>query len=134
MTKKAKPIPQAEWEWFGTPGHFICAQWCRFHLTTVVGNYIISTVGEYVHPRHSGGVEAQESKWLAKNWPGEDIGAGRKYETMVFKAGRCTATSCGCQLPEISGTELDMKGYNTRVDATRGHIELCTTWARKDIE
>jgi hypothetical protein len=34
--------------WFGHAGHFICAEWCRFHLCTQVGPYLISTVGEYV--------------------------------------------------------------------------------------
>lgn len=43
-----------EWEWFGNAAHFICGRWCRFHLATKVGKYLISTVGEYVSPRNSG--------------------------------------------------------------------------------
>ena len=43
-------IPVSDWIWFGTPGHFICANYCRFHLCTRVGDYLVSTVGEYVPP------------------------------------------------------------------------------------
>ena len=34
------------WKWFGSPGHFNGGAWCRFHLCTQVGKYVISTVGE----------------------------------------------------------------------------------------
>ncbi len=89
-------ILQIDWEWFGNAGHFMCARWCRFHLCTKVGNYLISTVGEYVHPCHGMGNDAKEAKWLEENYPGEDIGANRKYETMVFLAGeRCVSVGCG---------------------------------------
>ena len=123
-------IPPEAWRWFGTAGHFICGQWCRFHLCTQVGEYLISTVGEYVHPSYSGGSEAAEAKWLEKNWPGADIGLGRKYETMVFRAGApCKEADCKCGQPAIGGAELGTRGYNNRADATRGHMELCREWA-----
>jgi hypothetical protein len=123
-----------DWKWFGNAGHFICGQWCRFHLTTQVGPYLISTVGEYVHPRHSQGSERTEAEWLKKNWPGEEIGFGRKYETMVFRAGKpCDSPKCGCGLPEIDGSELDGNGYNNAKDATEGHMALCRKWANRVI-
>ena len=122
----------SEWRWFGHSGHFICGMWCRFHLMTLVGDYIVSTVGEFVHPRHSAGSEQTEAEWWKKNMPGEDIGAGRKYETMVFLAGEpCNAEGCSCGLPRISGAELDFGGYNTAGDATQGHMGLCKKWARR---
>jgi hypothetical protein len=125
-------ITQDKWEWFGNVGHFICGRWCRFHLCTKVGKYLISTVGEYVHPRHSKGSELAEIKWLQKNWPGEDIRYQKKYETMVFVAGeRCAIKGCDCGLPSIGGEELDMMGYNTAGEATRGHMELCLKWSRR---
>jgi hypothetical protein len=131
---KAKPkaIPPSQWEWFGNAGHFICGRWCRFHLCTLVGEYLVSTVGEYVHPSHSNGSEAEEERWLIKNYPSADIGFGRKYETMVFTAGeRCLSSECNCGLPTISGGALDFLGYNTAGDATKGHLMFCQTWARK---
>jgi len=45
-TAKAAPIPESKWKWFGDAGHFICSQWCQFHLCTLVGKYLISTVGK----------------------------------------------------------------------------------------
>lgn len=44
----------------------------------------------------------------------EQIGSGRTFETMVFKAGeRCTAEGCNCGMPELAdASELDADGYN----------------------
>lgn len=128
------PVPIEKWQWFGTAGHFICSKWCRFHITTKVGRYLISTVGEYVHPSHSAGSEQAEAKWLADNWPGEDIGCDRKYETMVFIAGKaCMEHRCGrCGLPSLrTANEIEGAGYNTAGDATRGHMKLCRKYANK---
>jgi hypothetical protein len=127
-----KNIPQSEWVWYGDPGHFICGRWCRFHLTTKVGAYLVSTVGAYVHPQRSMGSEQVEAEWLKKNWPGEDIGLDRKYETMVFHAGpECKLKDCNCGIPMISGEELDMLGYNTAGEAAKGHLALCKKWSKK---
>src|SRR6266446_3892048 len=93
-------ITADKWQWFGNVGHLCVGRWCRFHMTTKVGEYLVSTVGEYVHPRHSNGSERAEADWLKDNWPGENIGCDRKYETMVFKArAPCKAKDCGCGLP-----------------------------------
>ena len=113
-------------EHFGFPGHFICGRWCRFHITTVVGEkYLISTIGEYVHPKNSGGSEKAELEYMAKNPNGEEIGHGRHYETMVFRAGkRCKAEGCNCGQPKICGDEIAFRGYNDPGSATQGHNEL----------
>lgn len=128
-------IPQSEWKWFGHAAHFICGQWCRFHLATQVGKYLVSTVGLFVHPRHSDGKETSEFEWLKRNPNGEEIGYERFYETMVFETGeRCTAKNCNCGLPSISGSELDMLGYKTAGEAAKGHLELCIKWATQQKE
>ncbi len=126
------PNLETKWQWFGDVGHFICGRWCRFHLCTLVGPWLVSTVGAYVHPRHGEGNELAEAEWLEKNWPGEDIGAGRKYETMVFRAGSpCKAEQCGCGMPSLAdANELAYRGYKTAGDATRGHLELCRRWSK----
>jgi hypothetical protein len=127
-----KAISHDKWEWFGVVGHYICGQWCRFHLATMVGPWLVSTIGEYVHPLHSKGNEKDEAEWMRVNWPGEDIGCGRKYETMVFKAGaRCTKKGCECNMPAIGGSELDIHGYQTRGQAQAGHLQMCKKWSRK---
>ena len=124
--------PCNKWQWYGHAAHFCCGRWCRFHLATKVGSYLVSTVGEYVHPRHSNGSEKAEREWLKLNYPGGDIGFGRKYETMVFRAGKpCAAPDCGCGLPTTDGNELDMLGCNTARAARAGHMKLCRKWAQK---
>ncbi len=128
MTKSI--VPQSEWEWFGDPGHFICGQWCRFHLCTKVGEWLVSTVGAYVHPRHGMGSETKEAEWLMDNWPGEDIGYNRKYETLVFRVtGKCTDEACKCGMPTFDGSETDGEGYGTAGEAAAGHLALCLKYA-----
>jgi len=125
--------PIETWEWYGKPGHFIAGPHCRFHMATVVGPWLVSTVGEYVPPRHVAGGDDVEFKWLKENWPGEDIGSGRKYETMVFRVDRgkrCEDESCGCGMPMVADwMEKDFSGYNNAGDATRGHILTCKIWS-----
>jgi hypothetical protein len=131
MGKEAamRAVPQSKWEWFGTPGHLCVAHDCRFHLTTKVGPWLISTVGEWVPPEH-----ARDEAWMKANWPGQEIGAGRKYETYVFKAGeRCVEKKCArCGLPVNQGPELDSRSANTPGDANRNHMALCKKWAKKE--
>lgn len=145
---KGSVVNQADWKWFGSAGHLIVAQWCRFHLCTQVGKYLVSTVGEYwpdvkVRKIHA---KIHDPKWLAENehlrgnafdavymrrFGFEEIGAGRKYETMVFEAGvPCEAEGCRCGMPNAkSWAELDGQGYNDAGEATRGHMAMCEKWA-----
>lgn len=63
-----------------------------------------------------------------------EIGAGRKYETMVFRAGDpCTEQECGaCGIPlPADWGELDSDGYNSAGDATRGHYAMCEKWSTR---
>ena len=129
--------PIETWKWLGNPAHFICGRWCRFHLATLIGPWLVSTVGAFVHPRNSGGSEKTEDEWLAANAPGENIGYQRKFETMVFRAGkRCEAKGCDCGLPTLGGDgiELGCIGANTAGDATKAHMQLCLEWANKKDE
>ena len=137
------------WEWFGHAGHFICADKCRFHLTTKVGKYLVSTVGEWWPERSSREVHAKvhDAAWLTANahrrgddfdfqymkrFGFEEIGCDRKYETMVFKAGkRCGVAGCGCRLPDIGSIELEYLPYNDAGSAAKGHLALCRKWSKK---
>lgn len=99
-------------------------------MATQVGPWLVSTVGEYVHPMHSGGREVDENAWLVAHPMGEEIGCGRFFETMVFLAGEaCAVSGCDCGLPENSGSSLDFDGYQTRGEATQGHLAMCDKWA-----
>jgi hypothetical protein len=134
MAKK-KMIPEADWKWFGLAGHFICGRWCRFHLCTQVGDFLVSTVGMYVHPMNGKGHERAEAEWLAKNPNGAEIGYQRFYETMVFKAGKpCTADGCGCGQPGLDSGELDGDGYNDVKAATIGHRMMCLKVAMGNVK
>ena len=123
--------PHDQWEWYGNAGHFICGRWCRFHLCTKIGPFVVSTVGEYVHPMRSKGSEMTESLWLADNQWGEEIGSGRKFETMVFRHDGASC-QCGCGLPNHDGHDLDSRGYNTPADARAGHMAMCEKYANQE--
>lgn len=141
-----------QWQWFGNAGHLIVGQWCRFHLCTLVGKHLISTVGEYWPERSVREIHAEvhDPAWLAKNksrrgddfdfaymkrFGYETIGCDRKYETFVFLAGTpCEAKGCNCGLPGISGDELDSLPANDARTATSNHMELCSKFSDSGIE
>jgi len=108
-------IPADKWKWFGSPAHFIGSDSCRFHLATEVGEYVISTVGDY-YPHGLASGEPQE------------IGLNRKFETFVFRKakGRC---DCGCGLPIFTPSEIDSLPANDRATANKNHQTLCRKYA-----
>ncbi len=125
--------PKSEWKWFGNAAHFCLGQWCRFHLATQVGPWLISTVGELVPLSCSQGSEKKEHEWLNTHPLGEEIAYGRLFETMVFKAGEpCNSEYCDCGIPEPSGHELARLPANSRKDAADNHMLLCMKWADKE--
>ena len=110
------PIYQGEWRWFGCAGHFIAASRCRFHLHTRVGEYRISTVGEYV-------------LWREDDFT--EVGLGRLYETMVFRVEDGDADGCPGEGHVSDWSEVASDGYNTWQDAHRGHLAMCAKYAAK---
>ena len=147
-------VNRKDWKWFGNAGHLCVGRWCRFHLCTQVGNYLVSTVGQYWPERPAREVHAQvhDPKWLAKHgilrgdnfdakylehFGYEDIGCDRKFETMVFKTtGKiCSEKSCDCGMPLVADWgELDADAYNDAGSATQGHMKMCKKWAKKEAE
>lgn len=102
------PIPKESWKWFGSPGHFCVCHRCQFHLCTQVGNYLVSTVGDYLP-------EGAESF--------KPVNSSGLFETMVFAvSGPCP---CGCGAPDHNGRELEVQSYNTRKEANEGHVTMC---------
>lgn len=133
--------------------HFIAASKCRFHLATYVGDYIVSTVGEYWPERSVREIHARihDLRWLADHehllgdafdhaymnrFGYEDIGADRTYETMVFKAKKSEENDpdyqC-CPYSIIVQEEVDFDGYKTATDAYKGHLALCNKWSNKKV-
>jgi hypothetical protein len=102
--KRRRPttVPHSEWRWFGDAGHFICGAWCRFHLATQIGDVLVSTVGRYF---------PTSKPEVAIPKDGEEIGWGRRYETMAFKV-TGKLCDCGCGIPTIIPSEIEFDGYN----------------------
>ena len=130
-------MKKENWIWMPHPGHLIIAHECRFVLNTYVGGYIVSTVGEWVPAPSSMKFRRPdlanlkgddlERKFISK-YGYEEIGAGRKYETMVFKAKKEIAACC----PYVqTGSELECYGYNSADLAYKGHMKACNIWADK---
>lgn len=109
-------IPESEWKWQGYAGHLIVAQWCLFHMNTVVGEYIVSTVGDY---RREG------------DGPRTTIGAGKEsfFETYVFKGHEpCGTADCKCETVTNFG-EIDGSRWATPREAQAGHMAFCRKYA-----
>lgn len=138
-------VTKDKWVWMPHPAHFICSRDCKFFLATKVGKYIVSTVGEYwpdqaVRRIHA---EIHDAKWYAENrdrkgddfdhvymkkFGFEEIGYGRKYETMV---GDCIKSENACCPYVMVNHELDFASYNTAKDAYQGHLKMCRKFANK---
>jgi hypothetical protein len=103
---------EKDWLWMPHAGHLCVSDRCKFHLNTYVNGYIISTVGEYKSQ-----IESESEEF-------DDIGANRKYETMVFKAKKSDVGCCPYEAI-IEGESLEFEGYNDPLEARIGHIELC---------
>lgn len=106
---------KSEWIWMPHPAHFIGAWMCRFRLATCVGNYIVSTVGEF------------EPNGLSEKADYKDIGIDSKYETIVFKS---TESDHACCPKKITPEEIDDRFYNDPGSAYKGHLELCEKYSK----
>lgn len=111
-------IPPDEWVWCGLPGHFIGAHSCEFHLHTRVGDYRVSTVGDY----RPSGPYTEPVK----------VGLGRLYETFVFRAEAHGEHGEG----EVAdwGEIVDALGANDATEADRNHMAMCKKYAALDGE
>lgn len=104
-------IPHSEWKWFGLAAHSFFGHQCRFHMATVIGNLLVSTIGErYV----------------------SDKKADLLYETMVFKV-TGTFCKCGCGQPEFFPIEIVDSKHNDAKTATENHMETCRKVAAGEI-
>lgn len=139
-------MQKSKWIWMPHAGHFICGKDCEFHLNTYVGKYIVSTVGELwpekvVREIHA---EVHDKKWWEENkqklgdnfnyaymkkFGFMEIGWGRLYETMVFRAKKSDHVCCPWRM--ISGEDLEANSYNKPEEAFKGHYAMCEKWSKK---
>lgn len=141
-------ITKDKWIWMPHPAHFICSKDCKFFMSTKVGKYIVSTVGEYLPDFRVREIFAKtrgkEIKGKGDEWDYnymKQIGfeelhlGGIFYETMVFKAVPSVKKSGGgcevCPFQQDSGNDLDSEYYKTSPEAFKGHYKMCLKWAKK---
>lgn len=116
---KALPcaIPESEWKWYGYAGHFIGGKSCAYHLSTRIGGYLVSTVGDYYS--HNGvrtTLGASKDSW---------------FETMVFPCAGEEPTGD----PIINDwSSIDGERYAESLDAENGHYRYCKKYAAMGVE
>lgn len=110
-------MKRADWIWMPHAAQWCIGDHCRFHLATWVGNYIVSTVGEWLS-------DSEDMKF-------KDIAHNAKYESMVFPSTLQTdpESKC-CPYTSASWMEIDVDRYNDPIKATKGHMRLCEKWAK----
>ena len=113
MTVEQPMVSRAGWRWYGYGGHFVGNARCAYHLATLVGEYFVSTVGDY-RPRDPHIREPIGS------------GADALFETMVF---RCRGFDAQGN-PENDLAEIETVRYADSLAAERGHYAMCEKWAR----
>ena len=106
--------PKSDWKWYGYAGHFIGGKKCAYHLSTRVGKFLISTLGDYY--------SAQGKR--------ETLGCGEDswYETMVFA---CDGEAETGDPIVKSWTEIDGERYPTSLEAEHGHYRYCEKYASR---
>jgi hypothetical protein len=117
-------IPRENWRWFGRahPDHTPLYKLCRFHLTTHIGPWVISTVGDY-HSLYDIAKDAGDSK-ACPLYSDETM-----YETKVFVTGAVDPS--GDHLPRAQGEPVASHRCHTPGEANRAHYRLCYEWARR---
>lgn len=118
--------PVESWVWDGHAAHLIVGSSCQFHLATRVGDYIVSTVGEYrSETDHPDGDRnyAETGDYAAFT----TIGVGRLFETYVFRA-------VGSGFGKVTDySEIDALPANDHDTATANHMTLCRKYARRTV-
>ncbi len=109
-------IPESEWKWVGTAGHFVLADQCRWRLHTHVGAYCISSVGNLRDQQGDGPCRLDGA--------GTGEGPEMFYETMVFEEDGT--------LEKYGPLTLGEDRYETTKEAQAGHMKMCRKYAEID--
>ena len=103
------------WKWLGHRQHYCAASRCEFSLATLLpSGMLVSTIGDYRNPLNN---------------EIEKIGAGRTFETMVFRT-TGKFQPCGCPVIE-NWNEVEGRGYMDAKEATEGHMAMCRKWEKE---
>ena len=108
-TDPTRDIPASEWLWSGYAAHLTVSDCCLWHMTTRVGNFIVSSVGHF-RPTPESAMEP-----LA-NWK------DGFYEVNVFNA-----PEKGWEIEDFE--EIFSGRYKTESEATEAHMAACRRYA-----
>lgn len=109
-----------DWVWCGYAGHFIAVASCLMHMHTRVGDYRISTVGDYHPPKYVDG------RW-EESREAQEIGCDRLFETYVF---RVSGEGKHGEGEVVEWSEIDSDSYLEAEEAERGHMAMCLKYDR----
>lgn len=113
-----------KWIWMPHPAHLCVGNECQFHLSTYIGGYIVSTVGEWWPDSQVREIFAS----VRGKFGFKEIGFDRLYETAVFKAKKSKQKCCPWTVSNYS--EFEMVGYNSAEDAYKGHMRMCEKYSK----
>lgn len=108
------------WEQLPHPGHLCVGKMCQFRLATIVGAFLVSTVGEYF-PKGQ-----KEMEMIGGYIDGDSFKPF--YETMVFRCG-AERHDCGCP-SNVDYSEIECLRCETDKEALKQHRELCEKYSR----
>lgn len=105
----------------GYAGHFMMCRDCQFHLTTEVGDFVVSTIGDYCP-------DGELTNRV-------EIIKGYNFQTKVFQF---MGYSCSDICLYVTRTPLNLnysnaietKNYNTAGEAQEGHRKLCQIYLK----
>ncbi len=108
-------IPESEWVWYGYAGHFINSKACVYHLSTRIGSFLISTLGDY-RPRDNDKYQMVEMTGVPDSF----------FETMVF---RCKGEDDDGNPYLINLNAIEAEHYPKSLLAEKGHRRICEKYA-----
>lgn len=104
---------EAEWKWCGAAHHFCAADSCRFHLATFIGDYLVSTVGDYYR-----GDDRTTLGWADDSY----------FESFVFDTDGDHGHVEG-HPKVVSFTEIEGERCATHEAANEVHLRFCHKYA-----
>ena len=111
-------VTRGDWVWMPHAAHFIGGGQCQFVLATYVGDFIVSTVGQYRPGAPLHGCDEDV-----------EIGLDRLFETMVFEAVANSSDACGCPWVIDVEQEVDFYAYDDPKSAA-----ACEKWAEPEVK
>lgn len=115
------------WIWLGNAGHFINAERCLFHLSTIVGLVQVSTIGE-LYPR-LGQNPNDKGEMQVLGGYAHDAEPRMYYETLVWHYFGQNEND-----DPIHRDAISCQRWQTHTEANRMHLATCYEWVRRQAK